>query len=73
MPAYCPTCKGIMRPQHGALVCIRCAAQGRARTVMAGGRRISLAQGQQGLGLQQIPQTAGGVDPTLTPQPPSWK
>ena len=71
MPSYCKTCKGIMRPQRGTLVCIRCAAQGKARTIFSSGRRIALAEGQQGLGLQQIQQT-GGIDPTLTPQPPSW-
>jgi DNA excision repair protein ERCC-2 len=74
MPSYCRTCKGILRPQKGTLVCIRCSAQGRARTVLSGGRRISLAEGQQGLSIAQLAAgTPGAVDPTLQPQPPSWK
>jgi DNA excision repair protein ERCC-2 len=70
MPAYCPTCKGIMRPQRGTLHCIRCEAQAKARTVVAGGRRITLAAGQQGLGSRA---SGSGIDPTLAPRPPSWR
>jgi len=68
--AYCPTCKGLLRPQRGTLVCIRCSAAGRARTVLSGGKRISLAAGQQGLLAPQPP--AAGFDPTLAPQAPGW-
>jgi DNA excision repair protein ERCC-2 len=69
--SYCPTCKGLLRPQRGTLVCIRCSQAGRARTVTSGGRRIALAQGQQGLGTMEAAPTA--YDPTLTPQPSTWK
>ncbi|MCA1811078.1 MAG: ATP-dependent DNA helicase [Halobacteriales archaeon] len=71
MASYCPTCKGLLRPQRGTLVCIRCTQAGRARTVTSGGRRIALAQGQQGLGTMAAAPTA--YDPTLTPQPSTWK
>jgi DNA excision repair protein ERCC-2 len=59
-----------MRPQRGTLACIRCTQAGRARTVNAGGRRITLAQGQQGLGTLPAPESA--FDPTLTPQASQW-
>jgi DNA excision repair protein ERCC-2 len=72
--SYCPTCRGLLRPQGGALVCIRCAQQGRARTVLAGGKRIHLAQGQQGLGtLVPTSSSGGGVEPTLQPTEPHWR
>ncbi len=69
MAAYCPTCRGLMRPEKGTLVCIKCSMAGRARTVLAGGRRINLAGGQQGLGTQSL---STGIDPTLAPQAPTW-
>ncbi|MEK6985588.1 MAG: helicase C-terminal domain-containing protein [Candidatus Thermoplasmatota archaeon] len=70
MAAYCPTCRGLMRPQGGTLVCISCSARGRARTVLSGGRRINLAGGQQSLGAPAA--AASGFDATLEPQAPSW-
>jgi Rad3-related DNA helicase len=69
--SYCPTCKGLLRPQRGTLACIRCTQAGRARTVTSGGRRIALAPGQQGLGTLEAAPSA--YDPTLTPQPSTWK
>ncbi|HEX2065352.1 MAG TPA: DEAD/DEAH box helicase, partial [Candidatus Thermoplasmatota archaeon] len=71
MASYCPTCRGLLRPQRGTLVCIRCTQAGRARTVSAGGRRIALAQGQQGLGTLEAP--ASAYDPTLEPQASTWR
>ena len=71
VPAYCPTCRGIMRPERGTLVCIRCSQAGRARTVMAAGRRISLGAGQQGLGTASA--AASAFDAPLTPQAPQWR
>lgn len=72
MASYCPTCRGLLRPERGALVCIRCTQQGKARTVMAGGKRIHLAQGQRGLGT--LGAAGGGlVEPTLQPQEPTWR
>jgi DNA excision repair protein ERCC-2 len=53
------------------LVCIRCTQAGRARTVTSGGRRIALAQGQQGLGTMEAAPSA--YDPTLEPQASTWK
>lgn len=53
-------------------MCIRCTQQGKARTVLSGGRRITLAQGQQGLGTLQAT-GAGGVEPTLQPREPTWR
>lgn len=73
MATYCPTCKGILRPEKGTLVCIRCTHAGRARTVLSGGKRISLAQGQMGLGTLPATAAAGAVEPTLRPQDPSWR
>ncbi len=61
-----------MRPEKGVLVCIRCTNAGRARTVLAGGRRITLAAGQQGLGTLR-PAAGTAVEPTLKPQDPSWR
>lgn len=61
-----------MRPEKGVLVCIRCTQAGRARTVLAGGKRITLAAGQQGLGtMRAAPGTT--VEPTLQPKDPSWR
>ncbi len=54
-----------MRPQQGALVCIRCSAQARAQ---AGGQS-TLAEGA-GLGGQA--QRASRFDPPMTPQASSW-
>jgi len=71
--SYCPTCRGLLRPQGGALVCIRCTQQGKARTVLSGGKRIHLAQGQQGLGTLAGLSAAGGVEPTLQPVEPHWR
>ena len=62
-----------MRPGKGTLVCIRCTQAGRARTVLSGGKRISLAQGQMGLGTLPAGAAAGAVEPTLRPQDPSWR
>ena len=62
-----------MRPQGGALVCIRCTQQGKARTIFASGKRIHLAQGQQGLGTLQPTSTTAGVEPTLQPVEPQWR
>lgn len=73
VPAYCPTCRGLLRPERGALVCIRCTTQARARTVMAGGKRIHLAQGQRGLGTLQPTAADGVVEPTLQPREPTWR
>jgi DNA excision repair protein ERCC-2 len=70
--SFCPTCRGLLRPQRGALVCIRCTAQGKARTILSGGKRIHLAQGQQGLGTLASVGVAG-VEPTLQPQEPRWR
>jgi DNA excision repair protein ERCC-2 len=72
VPAYCPTCRGLLRPERGTLVCIRCTQQGKARTILSGGKRIHLAQGQQGLGTLQ-PTGGGVVEPTLQPQEPHWR
>jgi DNA excision repair protein ERCC-2 len=71
--SFCPTCRGLLRPQGGALVCIRCTQQGRARTILSGGKRIHLAQGQQGLGTLQPTAATGGVEPTLQPVAPKWR
>jgi DNA excision repair protein ERCC-2 len=61
-----------MRPTRGAMLCIRCTTQGKARTVLAGGRRIALAAGQQGLG--GVPAAAaGGVEPPLQPQASTYR
>ena len=73
MASFCPTCRGILRPERGALVCIRCTQQGKARTVMAKGRSIRLGQGQQGLGTLAGVATAPGVEPTLQPVEPHWR
>ncbi|MGB0653472.1 MAG: ATP-dependent DNA helicase [Thermoplasmatota archaeon] len=76
MASFCPTCKGLMRPSGGTLQCIHCSRAGRARTVMKGGRSIRLQEGQQGLlgtGVEQAAAAAVGVEPTLTPQDPSWQ
>lgn len=73
MPSYCPTCRGLLRPERGALVCIRCTQQGKARTVLSGGKRIRLAQGQRGLGTLQPSGGDGHVEPTLQPQEPTWR
>jgi DNA excision repair protein ERCC-2 len=55
-------------------VCIRCTAQGKERTVLSGGKRIHLAQGQQGLGtLVGGGGGPAGVEPTLQPQEPRWR
>lgn len=62
-----------MRPQGGALVCIRCTQQGKARTILSGGKRIHLAQGQQGLDTMQAAATTSGVEPTLQPMEPHWR
>ncbi|HET6399677.1 MAG TPA: ATP-dependent DNA helicase, partial [Candidatus Thermoplasmatota archaeon] len=70
---YCPTCKGILRPERGILVCLRCSEAGRARTVMANGRRIVLGKGQQGLGTEPPPQAPVGQDAPLRPKPPTWR
>lgn len=72
MASFCPTCRGLLRPQQGALVCIRCTAQGKARTILSGGKRIHLAQGQQGLGTL-VGGGVAGVEPTLQPQEPRWR
>lgn len=69
---FCPTCKGIMRPERGVLVCIRCSNAGRARTVLSQGRRITLAAGQQGLGTMAA-RPGSAVEPTLQPQEPGWR
>lgn len=61
-----------MRPEKGILVCIRCTHAGRARTVLSGGKRITLAQGQMGLGTLG-PSAAGGIEPTLQPQESKWR
>jgi DNA excision repair protein ERCC-2 len=50
---------------------MRCTQAGRARTVTAAGRRITLAQGQQGLGTMEAAPAA--YDPTLQPQASTWK
>jgi DNA excision repair protein ERCC-2 len=71
--SYCPTCRGLLRPERGALVCIRCTQQGKARTILSGGKRIHLAQGQQGLGTLQPRGQNGVVEPTLQPQEPHWR
>lgn len=55
------------------MVCIRCTQQGKARTVFAGGKRIHLSQGQQGLGTLQPTGGNGMVEPTLQPQEPKWR
>lgn len=60
-----------MRPTRGTLLCIRCTTQGKARTVLAGGRRIALAAGQQGLG--NTPAPPGGVEPPLQPQASTYR
>ncbi len=64
--AYCPRCKGLMRPQRGTMVCIRCSAQ--AQTVkgqakLAGGPREG---GPRGRGGQAF-------DPPLAPQAAAWQ
>jgi DNA excision repair protein ERCC-2 len=71
--SFCPTCRGLLRPQGATLVCIRCTQQGKARTIFAGGKRIHLAQGQQGLGTLQPTSTTAGVEPTLQPTEPQWR
>jgi DNA excision repair protein ERCC-2 len=71
MASYCPTCRGLLRPSGGALVCIRCTQQAKARTVLSGGKRIHLAQGQRGLGTLQPTAATGVVEPTLQPQEPT--
>lgn len=73
VPSYCPTCRGLMRPERGALVCIACTARAKARTVLSGGRRIALASGQQGLSVgTRTALLPAGVDPVLEPQKPGW-
>ncbi|MFO1533562.1 MAG: helicase C-terminal domain-containing protein [Thermoplasmatota archaeon] len=67
MAAYCPTCKGLMRPQKGAMVCIRCSAQS------ARGPQARLAEGpglsgRLGLKLAGAPR----FDAPLSPHASSW-
>lgn len=66
-----------MRPTGGTLVCIACTQRAKARTVLAGGRRISLGQGQRGLMLPEAAAAAApaarGGDAPLTPVAPRWK
>ncbi len=73
MASYCPTCKGILRPERGTLVCIRCSREGRARTVLAAGKRIHLPEGQQGLGTLPGAASTPGFDPVLQPKASTWK
>ncbi len=65
-----------MRPRRGILECLHCSDQARARTVMAGGRRIDLREGQSSLfggGRTAAAATQSGVEPPLQPKAPEWK
>ncbi len=62
-----------MRPERGALVCIRCTRSGRARTVLSQGKSIRLQQGQQGLtGVVAAPASPGASDAPLQPRRSDW-
>lgn len=66
--AYCPVCKGLMRPQKGAMVCIRCSAKS------AGKGQARLAEGA-GLGIRGAGNQGTGsrIDPPIAPQASAWK
>ncbi len=74
LAAFCPTCRNLLRPVKGTLVCAKCSQAGRARTVMSGGKAVHLQQGQQGLmGLGDGFGTTPGIEPTLTPQASTYQ
>jgi len=60
-----------MRPRNGVLECLRCSDAGRARTVLAKGKRISLGQGQVSLGGVRRQETAH--EAPLQPKRPDWE
>ncbi len=63
-----------MRPRNGVLECLRCSDDGKARTVMAKGRRISLQQGQMSLGGERRrTQEPMAFEPPLAPVTADWR
>jgi DNA excision repair protein ERCC-2 len=68
--AFCPTCRGILRPNKGVLECLRCSEGRRARTIVAKGKRTQLAEGQAAL---IAPQEKARADGPLAPRSTDWK